>query len=289
MIDPRKAGLAGAALIALATLAGCGGGPAKDAGDAFANALVCTLRACTESTALRVDEISLRFSAEQVDASPTVTVSGYLSRSANVFTTVLINGNEHLDAAADGSADTRMVNPDGQRLDYTASFPVRSAQPRARVSFSRDGVSHVSEVVLPPAFTLQSPAGTPLLARSAGNLLVTLAPGAAAQNASLLANGSCTRNDSTRFDVKNESLAPRAEPAAAGSYRVDALNLDQQLNAASQRANNNNLNTPLIARCELTLQWSTRTDGTIATTLNRYSAFSGYRRITHALVYDAKL
>lgn len=281
-----KAGLATAAL---AALAGCGGGPVGDLADSLGNAVSCGLRNCTESSTLRVDEISLRFSAEQVDGAPVVTVSGFLGKSANLFTTVLIGGNERLDAAADGSVDTRMSNPDGQRLDYTASLPAHSAQPPARLTFTRDGVSHVATVVLPPAFSLQSPAGTPVLARSAGNLLVTLAPASAANTATLAANGSCTRNDGSLVDIKNESLAPRPEPGVAGGYRVDALNLDQQLNAASQRANNNDPNTPLIARCNLQLLWSTSSAGTIAPTLNAHSAFNGYRRVSQSMVYDAKL
>lgn len=278
-----------ATLVLLGSLCACGGSPGKEIGESIGNAVGCGLRNCTESSTLRTDEISLRFTAEQREGQSTVTVSGFLGKSANLFTTVRMGSNERLDAAVDGGADVRMSNPDGQRLDYMATFPAHSAQPPAKVVFVRDGVSHVGQVVIPPAFTVQQPTGTPTLARSAGNLLVTLSPASAGANASVLANGRCTRTDDTRFDVKDETLSPRAENATPGAYRVDALSLDQQMNGVSQQLNNNNPGTPLVSRCALTLTWSTSAVGSIASTLNQHSAFVGYRRASHALDYDARL
>lgn len=287
----KKTHLAGgsAALVLMAALAACGGGPGGEIGDAIGNGLSCGLRNCTESSTLRPDEISLRFSAEQSEGQSTVVVSGFLGKSANVFTTVRMGSNERLDAAADGSADVRMSNPDGQRMDYTASFAAHSAQPRAKVAFVRDGVSHVGEVVLPPAFTVLQPGGTPTLARSAGNLLVTLSPASASSGAAAHATGRCTRTDDTTFDVSDESLYPRTDGTVAGGYRVDTLAVDQQLNAVSQRLNNSNPNTPLVSRCSLTVKWSTMVMGSVPATLNAHSAFAGYRHASHNLVYDAKL
>lgn len=277
----------GLALVVLASLSACGGGGGGDVAGALVNGLNCGLRNCTESSTLRTDEISLRFIAEQTDSQPTVTVSGFLGKSANVLTTVLISNNERLDAAADGSADTRMLNPDGQRLDYTASFPVRSAQPRARVAFVRDGVSHAAEVVLPPSFAVAAPVGTPTLARSSGNVLVTLAPAVSASG--LAATGTCSRKNGTTFDLKDESLNARNEPGVAGAYRVDTLDVDAKMNAVSQRLNNSDPNTAIVTRCNLRLTWSVSASGTVATTLNTHSSFVGYRRASHSLVYDATL
>ena len=74
-----------------------------------------------------------------------------------------------------------------------------------------------------------------------------------------------------------------------GGFKGDTLPLDQSLNAASQSANNSNPGTPLVARCELTVTWSTSATGSTASTLNRHSLYNGYRRAGHAIVYDARL
>lgn len=275
------------ALLSLALLSACGGGPGNDAGQAIGQAVVCTLRNCTESTALRTDEISMRFTAAQGNGESAVRVSGFVGKSANLTTTVLLQPGETVSASVDGGSETMLANPDGQRLDYETSLPAGSSTPQVQLVFTRDGARHVSKVVMPPAFTVAEPAGKPLLMRSAGSLTVKLAPApTAAVNASM--DGRCSRKDGSSFDVKRSSVSLTSLPTA-GSFRVDTLPLDQALNSASIGANNNLPTTSLVSRCELTLTWSATTPGTAPTTLNKYSSFSASREAAHQITYDAWL
>jgi len=271
----------------LALLASCGGG--GSVGEDLANAYICGLRNCTESSTLRADEISTHFDAEQSEGQAQVKVSAYLGKSANVFTVLMLQPNEQLRASVDGGAEAGMVNTGMARIDYESTLPSATVRPRVTVVFVRDGVRHVNEVVLPAAFTVVQPTGTPTLARTAGSLLVRLGPDVSGSSVGVHASGSCSRTDGSVFDVKSRPLVPRLESGAPNDFRLDTLALDQALNAESQSAANNNPNTPLVARCELNLVWYAGVTGTTAATLNRHSLFNGYRRAGHAIVYDARL
>jgi hypothetical protein len=280
--------LAVPALVAL--LAGCGGGAAEQAGTDFADAFICgAIRNCTDSSTLQTDELSPRFGAEQPEGSGMVKVDAYMGKSANVFTAVRLAPAEQLRASVDGGAETAMANPNGNRIDHEATLPAASARPRVTVVFVRDGQRHVSEVTLPPAFAVVQPVGTPTLARTAGSLLVRLGPDDAGGGASASASGSCSRTDGSSFEVKGLGLAVRAESGTASSYRIGTVDLDQALNTSSQAANANNPLTPLVARCQLRLTWSTTSAGSTAATLNRHGIFNAYRRASHAIGYDAGL
>ena len=150
--------------LSLIALAGCGGG-GDDGGEPFADAFNCALRNCTESSTLNVDEISPRFTARQTEANRVITVDGFLGKSANATTTVLMAPNESVMAGADGETEMRMNNPDGKRLDYTAAVNSSAAQPVVRVVFTRAGVRHVSEVTMPAAFSVLQPSGNATLRR----------------------------------------------------------------------------------------------------------------------------
>ena len=272
---------------ALVMLSSCGGG--GSVGEPLVNAYDCALRNCTESSTLNTDEISTRFDAEQSEGQSTVAVSGYLGKSANVFTALMLAPGEQLRSSVDGGAETAMSNTSGNRIDFESTLPTSAARPRVTVVFVRDGVRHVNEVVLPPAFTVVQPSGTPTLARTAGSLPVRLGPDVSGSTVGVTATGRCTRTDDSAFDVKQRALTPRQESGTPGAYRLDTLGLDQALNAESQSANNNNPNTPLVSRCDLTLTWYASVSGTTATTLNRHSLYNGYRKAGHAIVYDARL
>lgn len=271
----------------LALLASCGGG--GSAGTDIADAYVCGLRNCTESSTLQTDEISTHFDAEQSEGQPTVKVNAYLGKSANLFTALKLAPGEQLRASVDGGSETGMANTGMARVDFEASLPTAAARPRVTVVFVRDGVRHVNEVVLPAAFTVVQPTGTPTLARTAGSLLVRLGPDVSGSSVGVHASGRCSRTDGSVFDVKSHPLVPRLESGAPNDFRLDTLPLDQALNAESQSQNNSNPNTPLVARCELSLVWYAGVRGTTASTLNRHSIYNGYRRAGHAIVYDARL
>ena len=278
-----------ALLLFPALLAACGGGGTGGTPEPLSDAVVCGLRNCTESATLRTDEISTRFVVKPAADQASVKIQGFLGKSANLTTTVLMAPGERLSASVDGGAETPLSNPDGKRMDYTATLPASSVQPRVTLVFLRDGIRHVNEVVLPPPFSVVQPTGTPTVARSAGNLLVRLGPDSAGANASPGADGRCSRSDGSGFDVKDMLLSARNEPGTVGAYRISTLDLDLALNSASQGANNNNPNTPLVTRCDLTLTWLTASSGKTAATLNQYSVFSGNREATHTIVYDARL
>lgn len=273
--------------VALASCGG-GGGPLSDVGDSMSQALSCTFRNCTESSTLRTDEISMRFTAEQAAGENRVKVSGFVSKSANLFTTVLLQPGEKLSASVDGGTETTLGNPDGKRLDYEVSLSNSAAEPQVQLVFTRDGVRHVSRAVLPPPFVVAEPTGTPLLARSATSLTVKLSPAPTANAPAASMQGRCTRKDGSSFDLQRRELGTRAGKPA-GTFYIDTVTLDQELNAASQGANNNLPGTSLVSRCELTLTWTTSNAGTAPATLNAYSTFSASRTANHAIVYDAWL
>ncbi|MBI3346746.1 MAG: hypothetical protein HY020_05980 [Burkholderiales bacterium] len=276
-----------ALLMPIALLASCGGGGSTGAD--LADAYVCGLRNCTESSTLQTDELSTRFDAEQSEGQAAVTVNAYLGKSANVFTAVMLAPGEQLRASVEGGAETAMANTGMKRIDYEANLPTTAARPRVTVVFVRDGVRHVNEVMLPVAFRVVQPVGTPTLARTAGSLAVTLGPDVAGTPVGASASGRCSRTDGSVFDAKAIPLNPRQDSGVVGGFRVDTLPLDQSLNSASQSANNSNPATPLVARCELTVTWSTSATGSTASTLNRHSIYNGYRKAGHAIVYDARL
>ena len=230
-------------------MAGCGGGGTVDnIAVVIADAFVCSFGSCIESSTLRVDEISTHFTTEPVEGQANVQVTGYLGKSANVFTLLQLAPNEQLRASADGGAEVVLTNPSGDRMHYSTKLPVSTVRPRVTLVFVRDGVRHASEVVLPPVFSVVEPADKPTLARTAGSLLVRLSPMEAGSSASLSVTGRCSRTDASSFDTKGTLLNPRLESGAPGSYRVDTLALDQALNAESRSANQNDPNTPLVSR-----------------------------------------
>lgn len=275
----------------LLTLAGCGVGSSigEDIGNAIGNGLTCGLRNCTESSTLRVDEMGPRFTASQQAGSNTVLIEGFMGKSANLFTTVLLGSNERLSASVDGSSESRLNNPDGQRLDYTLSLVSSSAQPQVTLVFTRDGTRHVSQVTLPPAFSVLQPTGTATLTRTGAALAVRLSRAFTVNDTlTLTADGRCTRSDNSAFDVKSESLGAQADASVPGTYTLQPLSTDTTLNAASVRANNNSTATSPVSRCELTLTWGHKVYGTVAATLNQHGTLAGERRATLGLIYDAR-
>lgn len=147
------------ALMTLTTLAGCGGvanGVADTAG-ALADGVVCALRNCTESSTLNVDEISPRFGAAQAAGDNRVVVEGFLGKSANLLTTVLMAPDERLAVSVDGGPEVVMSNPDGKRQGYTASLAAASAQPVVQLVFIRAGVRQSARSRCPRASRCCSP------------------------------------------------------------------------------------------------------------------------------------
>jgi hypothetical protein len=268
-------------------LTGCGG-VANDMAEPLVDTVTCALRNCTESSALGVDEISPRFTATQTDGGSSVVIEGFLGKSANLTTTVMPAANERLSASIDGGGEVTMSNPDGKRLDYTASLTSASARPVVRVIFTRAGVRHVSEVTLPAAFTVLQPVGCPTLTRSGASLPVRLSL-ATTGDAGATASGSCARSDGSSFAIRRVGLSAVTEPSVAGGYRLDPVAVDAALTNASRQANNGDVNTPAVSRCQLTVAWGRTAWGSIAATLNAHGSLGGQRQATHALVYDARL
>lgn len=275
------------ALLPLALLSSCGG-VANDIANDFADAFGCALRNCTESATLNVDEISPRFAAAQSAGDNRVVVEGFLGKSANLLTTVLMAPGERLSVSVDGGTEVTMSNPDGKRQDYTVSVPAGSAQPVVQLVFTRSGVRHVSQVTLPAGFTVLQPTGSPLLTRSGAALPVRLSL-ASVGDATAAAKGSCSRSDGSSFVVKDAGLGARSDGSVAGGYRLEPAQVDTGLNHASVSANNNDPKTPAVSRCELTVTWVQSARGSIAPTMNAHGSFFGERRASHPLVYDARL
>ena len=271
--------------LALFTLAGCGR-VATDP-EPLDDTINCTLRNCTESSTLGVDEISPRFTATQVDANHFILVEGFLGKSANATTTVLLAANESLTAGVDGETETRLNNLEGRRLDYSLYINSTAAQPVVRVVFTRAGVRHVSEVTLPAPFTILQPTGVPTLLRSGSALPVRLNL-ATSGDAGAMATGGCTRTDGSTFPFKDQGLGAVAEASVAGGYRLEPATVDTALNNASRAANNNVANTPAVSQCQLTVAWIRTAYGTIAPTMNGHGTLRGRREATHLLSYDAR-
>lgn len=278
-------------LAILGGLAGCGGVAndiGNDIGQAVGEAVACGVRNCTESSTLNVDEISPRFTAKQAAGDSSVQISGSLGKSANLLTTVLMAPNERLTASVDGAPEVTMANPDGKRYDYTARLPAASAQPVVQVVFTRAGVRHVSQVTMPPAFTVLQPTGAAVLTRTGAALPVRLSL-ATASTASATAVGSCTRADGSSFTTTGTGLGAVGETGVAGGYRLEPAAVDEALTATSRSLNNNDTRTPAVARCELTVVWSARAEGSTPATMNQHGSLVGERSAAHPLSYDARL
>ncbi len=275
-------------LVVLA-LAGCGGiaSGVGDAVDAMVDGVGCALRNCTESSTLNVDEISPRFSAAQTAGDNRVVVDGFLGKSANLLTTVLIAPNERLSVSLDGGAEVAMSNPDGKRLDHVATLVATSAQPLVQLVFTRGGVRHVSQVTLPAAFSVLQPTGSPVLTRGGAYLPVRLSL-AGVGDAGATGTGVCTRIDGSSFTVKNEGMGARAEGSVAGGYRLEPAQVDDSLNIVSRNANNSDPKTAAVNRCDLTVTWTKTARGSIAATMNAHGSLTGERKASHPLVYDAR-
>lgn len=277
-------------LALLGALAGCGGvgsDVGNDIGQAVGDGVVCGVRNCTESSTLNLDEISPRFTASQAAGDSAVQVRGNLGKSANLLTTVLMAPNERLSASIDGSPEVTMDNPDGKRYDYTAQLPAASALPVVQVVFTRAGVRHVSQVTMPPAFTVLQPTGTPLMTRGGLALPVRLSL-ATVGTASATAVGSCTRADGSRFTTTGTALGVRADGVVGGGYRLEPATVDDALNAASRSQNNDDPRTSAVARCDLTIVWTSTALGSTPATMNRHGVLRGERSASHLLSYDAR-
>lgn len=278
------------AALLITTLAGCGGVARDIAEDTVSeplDALLCGLQNCTESSTLRVDEISPRFSATQTDGEQAVVIEGSLGKSANLFTTVLMAPNESLSASVDGGPEVALADPDGKRWRYTARLAATSAQPVVRIVFMRDGVRHVSEVTMPARFTVLQPTGAPALARGSADLAVRLSL-ATSNDALDAASGNCSRTDGSSFDVKKTDLRAVPQTSVAGGYRLQGAAVDEALNDASRSANSGAVTTPLVSRCQLTVAWQRKVWGTSAATLNSHTSVSAIRQATHPLSYDGQ-
>lgn len=277
-------------ILATAALAGCGGiaSGVGDALDAIGDGLICGLRNCTESSTLNVDEISPRFTASQTAGDGRVVVEGFLGKSANVLTTVLMAPGERLSVNVDGGPDVPMSNPDGKRQDYTVAVATGSARPVVQLVFTRGGVRHVSQVTLPAPFTVLQPVGGALLTRNGAAVPVRLSL-AGVGDAAAVASGSCNRADGSSFALQGTGLMARADGSMAGAYRLEPAAVDEALNATSRSANNSDPKTATVSRCELTVTWVQSARGSIAPTLNAHGSLTGERRATHPLSYDARL
>lgn len=271
------------ASMTLLGLHGCGG--VADIPGLMVDALVCGLRNCTESSTLQVQDISPRFTAKILADGGLVFIDGSLGKSANLTTTVLMAPNESLSASVDNGIETPLSNPDGQRLDYTASLRFSSPQPVVRLVFVRAGTRHVSEVTMPPLFSVIQPAGTATLTKTGGPMQVRLSL-AAIRNLVLITNGSCTRTDGSTFSITNGGLRPRADTNIGGVYYLDPTSVDTSLNDASSTAGDHN--TAKVSLCNLTLTWSVTFKGTIAPTMNQHGYLDGVRETSQSLVYDAR-
>lgn len=269
-----------------AVLAGCGG--VSSIGEDIGNGIACGVRNCTESSQLHLDEISPHFTATQAAGDDSVVITGFLGKSANLLTTVLMAPDESLRASVDGRAEVAMSNPDGQRWDYVLRQPASSAQPVVRVVFTRGGTRHVSEVTLPPGFAVLQPTGTPLLTRSGAALSVRLSQSSAV-TAFPTATGSCSRSDGSSFALDGTALTARAEVSVLGGYRLEPATVDASLTERSRSLNNNDTRTPAVTRCDMVVTWTQELVGTTPATMNRHGVIRGRRTASHGLSYDARL
>ena len=74
----------------------------------------------------------------------------------------------------------------------------------------------------------------------------------------------------------------------AGGYRLEPSTVDMALNNASRSANNNDVNTPAVSKCELSVVWTRTALGSIAPTMNGHGTLRALREAAHPLSYDAR-
>lgn len=271
----------------LALLAACGGiGPGEEVANSVAEATVCGLRNCTESSALQVGDISPRMTATQSDGE--VRVSVQLGHSANAFTVVRPDKGDSLSAGLAGERRQPMANQDGWRLQYDAELATTAERPEVVVSFNRAGTDHLARVTLPPKFVIQEPVGEASLQRGGAGLRVRLSLPADTTATARADTGQCWRVDGSSFVLKDLSLPSTREAPGTSRYLLDPTQLDLALDQYGRPPGPDGALVSALSRCEFTLAWTVETLGSLDPAFNRHGYIVGRRQAKQRLVFDAR-
>ncbi|MFY7867280.1 hypothetical protein [Roseateles sp.] len=279
--NPRRAASGALALTLLSGLAlsACGG---SNFIDEFVEDTICGVTNCKESETLKVEDISPRYKVTQDNG--VVKIDARLSQSANLITVVRPSGSDRMSASI-GALRVDLTDISGRRSDYSAKIADASEEPVVTINFHRGAEVYPSTVTMPKPFSVQSPTGTPLIARSTGQFKVQMTQ-LPSSKMSLLVAAQCRRADGSSFESKGEPMGVALDGAA---YRISTLDLDLALNRASKGVDPATPNTSLVQSCDLNFQWTLNNVGSMAPGLNRYGSIVASRSAAHKASYDARL
>jgi len=263
-------------------LSACGGSEIQSFIDDIVDDTICGVTNCKESETLKVEDISPRYKVTQDNGL--VKIDARLSQSANLITVVRPSGSDRMSASI-GALRVDLTDISGRRSDYSAKIADASEEPMVTINFHRGADVYTSTVKMPKPFSVQSPTGTPLIARSSGQFKVQMTQ-LPSSNMSLLVAAQCRRADGSSFESKGEPLGVALDGAA---YRISTLDLDLVLNRASKGIDPANPNTSLVQSCDLSFNWTLNNVGSMAPGLNRYGSIVASRSAAQKASYDARL
>ncbi|MEJ6004896.1 hypothetical protein WG899_05015 [Paucibacter sp. AS339] len=275
-------GVTALALLSALVLSACGGGTLQEQIDNFIDNSACALSNCKQSDTLRIEDIRPEYKITQDQGI--VRVESRLGFGDNPFSIVYRSGSDRLSAAI-GAQRIDLSDDTGKGIVYVAKLADTTEQPSVAVNFHRGSQVYTSTITMQKPFSVVSPTGVALIARSAGQFKVQMSQ-APAGGMAVMVSAQCVRADGTSFDSKDLGLGTSIDGA---SYRISTLDLDLALNTASKNYNPNSPNSSLVQTCDLSFNWTQRMTGTTATGMHRSGWIESLRSASHKASYDARL
>jgi hypothetical protein len=278
-----RASAIAASLLGSLMLSACGGGGSvQDQVKDFIDHTACTLTNCKQSDTLRIEDIRPEYRVSQDQGM--VRIESRLGFGDNPFSVVYRSGADRLSGGI-GGQKVDLVDESGKGTTHVGKLADSTEQPSVFVNFHRGGEVFTSSITMQKPFSVVSPSGVPVIARSTGVFKVQMSQPASSGMA-VLVTAQCKRADGTSFDSKDLFLSNTVE---GNSYRISTLDLDLVLNQASKNYNPNSPNSSLVQTCELSFNWTHRITGTTASGMHRSGWIESLRRTSQAASYDARL
>ncbi|MCV2350715.1 hypothetical protein [Paucibacter sp. Y2R2-4] len=272
----------GLSLLGSLMLSACGGGGLQDQINDFVDSAGCAISNCKQSDTLRIEDIRPEYKVTQEGSQ--VRIESRLGFGDNPFSVVYRSGSDRLSAGI-GALRVDMTDDTGKGITYVGKLADATEQPSVFVNFHRGGEVYTSSITMQKPFSVVSPSGVPVIARSTGAFKVQMSQ-PASSGMGVLVSALCKRADGTSFDSNDLFLGNTID---GNSYRISTLDLDLALNNASKNYNPNSPNSSLVQSCDLTFNWTHRITGTTASGMNRSGWIQSLRSATHKASYDARL
>jgi hypothetical protein len=264
-------------------LQGCGG-EVDSIANGIADAMVCGLLRCTESSTYQPHAIATTYAVTQSGSDVHVTAS--MNQGSDPLVAVLLSPGDTLSAAT-GNQTVQLGDTTGQRLYYAGDLTTNQSQPTVTVSFGRAGTLYSSSVVMPAQFAMLSSNAPISVTLASGSFNVQLGiPDSGLLGLSI--TGNCTRVDGSSFQVSTSLQYQYLGVVPGGtSYQVSTSALDTALNKNGQQQGQV-ADLSLVQSCNLRFAWTQTQSGTISPAMSNNSYISGQTSVTQQVLYNAQ-